>query len=271
MLKTRLKTAAVLIVIVVALLFVSHLPYVMNTFVALLSVIAVYELYKATDNLKKYVPLGISLVIAVVVPYISVPYYVALLSVLLVIAMVIFLLMMRFFGKYDLKAVYKTFFLALLPPLFYSSFISLRMFKNGIYYILLFALVCAVTDSAAYFVGRAMGRKKLAPLVSPKKTIEGSIGGSLCAVIIMLLVGLAVDLMTDLNINYIALAIYALIASVIDQIGDLSMSVIKRTVGIKDYSNLMPGHGGVLDRFDSYMFVAPFTLIFCTYINQIIF
>ena len=271
MLKTRLKTAAVLVVIIVALLCVSHLPYVMNVFVALLSAMAVYELYKATSNLKKYIPFAASLIIAVAIPFIAIPYYSAVLAVLLVVAIIAFLLMMKYFGKYDLKAVYKTFLLALLPPLFYSSFISLRMLDNGIYFILLFALVCAATDTAAYFVGRAMGKKKLAPLVSPKKTVEGSIGGSLCAVVLMLIAGFAVDMLTELSVNYIALAAYTLIASVIDQIGDLSMSVIKRTVGIKDYSNLMPGHGGVLDRFDSYMFVAPFTLIFYSYINQIIF
>ena len=271
MLKTRLKTAAVLIVIVIALLCVSHIPYVMNAFIALLSSFAVYELYKATDNLKKYVPFVISLLIAVVFPFIAIPYYVPFITVLLVVAITVFLLMMKYYGKYDLNATYKAFLLSLLPPIFYSSFISLRLLENGIYFILLFAIVCAVTDSGAYFVGRAIGKKKLAPLVSPKKTIEGSIGGSLSAVIILLLLGLVVDLTTNLSVNYIALGVYALIASVIDQIGDLSMSVIKRTVGIKDYSNLMPGHGGVLDRFDSYMFVAPFTLIFYTFINHIIY
>ena len=265
MLKTRLKTAAVLIVIVIALLCVSHIPYVMNAFIALLSSFAVYELYKATDNLKKYVPFVISLLIAVVFPFIAIPYYVPFITVLLVVAITVFLLMMKYYGKYDLNATYKAFLLSLLPPIFYSSFISLRLLENGIYFILLFAIVCA------YFVGRAIGKKKLAPLVSPKKTIEGSIGGSLSAVIILLLLGLVVDLTTNLSVNYIALGVYALIASVIDQIGDLSMSVIKRTVGIKDYSNLMPGHGGVLDRFDSYMFVAPFTLIFYTFINHIIY
>ena len=271
MLKTRIKTAAVLIVIVVALLLVSHIPYVMNSFIALLSAIAVFELYKATGNLKEYLSLSFSLLIAVIVPFIKIPYYAAVLTVMLAVAITVFLLMMKYFGKYDLKQVYKTFLLSLLPPLFYSSFTSLRFLENGIYYILLFAVVCAVTDTGAYFVGRAMGKKKLAPLVSPKKTIEGSIGGSLCAVVILLLIGFVIDISTQFTINYPALAVYALIASVIDQIGDLSMSVIKRTVGIKDYSNLMPGHGGVLDRFDSYMFVAPFTLIFYTFINHIIY
>ncbi len=270
MLKTRLKTAAVLIVIVVALLCISHIPYVMNSFVALLSAMAVYELYKATDNLKKYVPFVVSIIIAAAVPFITIPYYVQVIAVLLVAAIIVFLLMMKYFGKYNLKATYKAFLLSLLPPFFYSSFISLRILENGIYFILLFAIVCAVTDSGAYFVGRAMGKRKLAPSVSPKKTVEGSVGGSLSAVVIMLLLGLVVDLSTKLSINYIALGAYALIASVIDQIGDLSMSVIKRTVGIKDYSNLMPGHGGVLDRFDSYMFVAPFTLVFYTFIDHII-
>ncbi len=271
MLKTRIKTAAVLIPLLVILLCISHYPYVMEIFISLLSVCGVYELYKATNLTDKELPFAVSLVVGAVIPFVKIPYYMPVITVSFLISVTVFLLLMKFFGKYQLNKIYKVFPISLMIPLFYSSFVHIRSLDKGLYFLVLFVLVCIITDTAAYFVGRAMGKHKLAPNVSPKKTVEGSIGGSACAVIIVLVIGLVLDLVTSLNINYLWLGIYTLLASVIDQIGDLAMSVIKRTVGIKDYSDLMPGHGGVLDRFDSYMFVAPFTLIFYYYINHMIF
>lgn len=113
------------------------------------------------------------------------------------------------------------------------------------------------TDTFAYIVGIKFGKHKFSS-ISPKKSIEGSIGGTLAAVIIALVYTLILNTYFGMNINYIYIAVTGLILSLIGQIGDLSASTIKRYVGIKDFSNLFPGHGGMLDRIDSVIFIAPF-------------
>jgi phosphatidate cytidylyltransferase len=119
-------------------------------------------------------------------------------------------------------------------------------------WIFLLVVVCVwATDTFAYFVGRAIGRRKLAPTLSPGKTIEGSLGGLLGA----LAVGTAFALWLRLPPSH-GLVIGA-IAGIAGQIGDLFESALKRELGIKDFGGILPGHGGILDRFDSLLFVAP--------------
>ena len=115
-----------------------------------------------------------------------------------------------------------------------------------------------VADSGAYFIGRACGKHKLAPVISPKKTIEGAVGGVIVNIIAMILYTLLLNKCFDFTqVNYFYAAIYGVVGAVGSIVGDLTLSVIKRQVGIKDYGNLIPGHGGILDRFDSTMIVAP--------------
>ena len=142
---------------------------------------------------------------------------------------------------------------------------------DAIYFILLILCFAWGGDTAAYFAGRAFGKHKLAPKVSPKKTVEGAIGGLLGGVIGMTVFKLVADSMAHTltvyppiemaagpQISWRAVFALGIIGSTISQIGDLSFSVIKREFGVKDYGNLLPGHGGILDRFDSVTFVAPF-------------
>ena len=127
-----------------------------------------------------------------------------------------------------------------------------------------------VTDTFAYFCGMLFGRggkHKLIPDVSPKKTVEGSIGGIVFCVLAMVLFGVIINSITDLHANYLVLIGAGLLASAVSQIGDLCMSVIKRTYGIKDYGKLFPGHGGVLDRFDSVLAVAVVLAALCSFFN----
>ena len=112
-----------------------------------------------------------------------------------------------------------------------------------------------VTDTFAYFTGRLFGKHKLIPAVSPKKTVEGAIGGAVCCALVAVLYGFLTNLWFEANPNYVVLAIAGLVIAVVSQIGDLAMSAIKRQYGIKDYGKLLPGHGGLLDRFDSCMAV----------------
>ena len=123
-------------------------------------------------------------------------------------------------------------------------------------------------DTAAYFAGRAFGRHKLAPIVSPHKTVEGAVGGVLgtmvFGVLVTVIYSIAADRMEEFtrsNIGvsmYVIIALLACVAAVLGIYGDLFASVVKRQCGIKDYGTIFPGHGGILDRFDSVMFIAPF-------------
>lgn len=121
----------------------------------------------------------------------------------------------------------------------------------------LFALfIVWATDIGAYMIGRRFGRRKLLPKVSPNKTIEGSLGGIVCAVIVALIFML-VDKAVYTPHNFFAMLIYVVLFSVFGQFGDLVESAIKRHFGVKDSGKLIPGHGGILDRFDSMIFVFP--------------
>lgn len=120
-----------------------------------------------------------------------------------------------------------------------------------------------VSDTGAYFVGRALGRHKLAPVVSPKKTVEGAAGGILCCLAGYLLIAAAYPLALshflgiEAQVSLLLVALIAPVVSVAGMLGDLTASVIKRQNGVKDYGNIMPGHGGVMDRFDSVLFTVP--------------
>lgn len=118
------------------------------------------------------------------------------------------------------------------------------------------------TDSFAYLCGSFFGKHKLIPSVSPKKTVEGSVGGTVMAVAIFALYGFIVSAATELTADYIAICCTGACLSIISQIGDLNASFIKRTYGIKDFGKLFPGHGGMLDRFDSVIAVTPLLFVF---------
>jgi len=113
-------------------------------------------------------------------------------------------------------------------------------------------LVVAITDAMAYFVGRKFGRRQLAPLVSPKKTVEGSIGGTIAGII----AGTVFGVVTNMAPGVPMLLFLSLVAAVVGQFGDLVASSMKREYGIKDFGKIFPGHGGVLDRLDSHLFAS---------------
>ncbi len=123
---------------------------------------------------------------------------------------------------------------------------------NGSIYLWFVFIIAIATDSFAYFIGTKFGKRKLCPVLSPKKSVEGSIAGILGSLIVTLIVAYVFSVG-----NVFKLGILSIICSIMAQIGDLTASKIKRAAGIKDYGNIMPGHGGVLDRFDSILFTAP--------------
>ncbi|MBQ8577570.1 MAG: phosphatidate cytidylyltransferase [Clostridia bacterium] len=145
----------------------------------------------------------------------------------------------------------------------FSMMAGLRKIDNGQYLYLMPFLGAWVSDSFAYFTGRLLGRHKLIPDVSPKKTVEGAVGGILFAMASFALYGWIVSLVADVTPNYFALVLLGLPVSLVSIIGDLVMSLIKRRYEIKDYGTLFPGHGGVLDRFDSVLATAAALYLLC--------
>jgi phosphatidate cytidylyltransferase len=145
----------------------------------------------------------------------------------------------------------------------FTSMALTRYMKNGSYTFVLVFIAAWVCDSFAYFTGRFFGKHKLAPHLSPKKTIEGSIGGIFFAILGCMLYGLVIEKAVGIGANYIVLATIGLLLSIVSQIGDLWASLIKREYGVKDYSQMMPGHGGIMDRFDSIIAISTILMAVC--------
>jgi len=155
------------------------------------------------------------------------------------------------------------FFAGVVIPLLLGSLSSLRAvpellwFFDGRVYVLIPFIIAFTTDAGAYFAGNAFGKRKLLEKVSPKKTVEGSIGGFIAALVSMLIFTFVMVGFFEAEHSLIAVLLYSIIGSAVTQIGDLAFSFIKREYGKKDFGTLLPGHGGVLDRFDSMIFLAP--------------
>ena len=134
--------------------------------------------------------------------------------------------------------------------------------ESGVFSVVLVFIVAWICDVFAYAVGVTIGKHKLIPEISPKKTLEGSIGGIIFTAIFCGLYGLGLDLIIDnMVVNYVALIVVGAVLSIVSQLGDLVASLIKREYGAKDYSQIFPGHGGVMDRFDSVLSVSTALLI----------
>lgn len=176
----------------------------------------------------------------------------------------IYMLAMAVFshGKIKVNSCTMLFAIGFYINMGFSSVVLIRDFDEiGKYVFLLVFVGSWVTDIFAYFCGMAFGRHKLIPDVSPKKTIEGSIGGAVFCGLAFALYGLILSNYFSVSLNIVALAVFGIIISFVSQIGDLSASLIKREYGIKDYGNCFPGHGGVLDRFDSTIAVGMILLV----------
>lgn len=137
--------------------------------------------------------------------------------------------------------------------------LSCERFNDGLVFLVMLLISVILTDTGCYYVGRNFGKHKLAPVISPNKTIEGSIGGIICAIIGSMVIGCYIGLEWYLSFGI------GLICTVFAQLGDLCESLIKRDAGVKDSGDLLPGHGGFLDRCDSYILTIPVMYYFCKY------
>ncbi len=246
-------------------------PVCFPFFVALLSLIAVYELIWRSKIVKNgfcaavayvyafFIPLGIGFYFDAVSNYI----YPAIF--LLIIALFAYWLFNQ--KKISFEKLAMTFFAATVIPLFLSSLIRILQMGRGEALILIPFIAAWITDTGAYFTGVFLGKHKLAPEISPKKTVEGSVGGMLACIAAFIVYAIIIKAQPYAVILF---AVSGLILSVIAQIGDLSMSLIKREYQIKDYGVVFPGHGGILDRFDSVLFTAPASLILLSLFNHLL-
>ena len=180
-----------------------------------------------------------------------------LLLLLLVFLIALFTEMMLDHVKVRVSALGLCVLGGFLVPFLLSSVIRILSLKVGRFFVLIPFVIACVNDAGAYLVGMRYGKHKLAPVVSPNKTIEGLLGGIGAAVLSMLIYCLLLQITEGFRINYFYAFVYGVLGAAIGAFGDLCFSIIKRQTGIKDYGNLIPGHGGVLDRLDSMMTVAP--------------
>lgn len=172
-------------------------------------------------------------------------------------------------GKYPLEAVFVASFSLFYIFIGFNAILFIHDCEPGGKYLYYICFLGAwITDIFAYFCGRAFGKHKLVPDVSPKKTVEGSIGGTVFCILVMVIFGFVVEkLVPEISANLLIFAVAGVLIAVVSQIGDLSMSVIKRKYGVKDYGFIFPGHGGVLDRFDSVIAVSALLMVFSLFFN----
>ena len=272
--KTRILSAAVGIVLLIVVLSFFQTP-ILNVAIMLISLIAIHEFLTATKISHNKLLSLVAFVVAAVFPFVPMQKEMNLLPLFLLPYIgILFLILLKTHKDTRVEDIALTFMMSIGMPLSFSAAIYLRDNNGqamGMFYLLM-ALACAwFSDSGAYFVGKAFGKHKLCPLVSPHKTVEGLAGGLVSCILLNLLAAFCYQKVCGmmgiaLEINFLRLALISPLASLISVLGDLSFSLIKRQFKIKDFGKIMPGHGGVLDRFDSVLFTLPFiyatTLLF---------
>ena len=285
--KQRIITGIILVLIMLPILLFAQTP-VLPIAIAIGSVIAMFELMRCIGLQKAYafaIPLY---ALAASLPFLSrfmalgslnatikpeSTRHLAQYGAILMIAVLFYFFTVAIFsrGKYNLSDVCVLFATAFYILMGFNAIIILHDNEVGGHILYLAIFISAwVTDVFAYFCGMLFGRggkHKLIPDVSPKKTVEGSIGGMIFCVLIMIVFGMLCNWLTVYDSKIIMFAVGGFLASIVSQIGDLLMSYVKRHDGIKDFSQLFPGHGGVLDRFDSILAVSIAMMCLTTFVD----
>lgn len=270
--KVRLLTALGIAVFGIPLLIFSE--YVIYSIaLGLLSGLAAWELLRVLGMHKKYAVSVPSIMLSALMPLFAYDYFIPaqkqtvyiLIMALAIFAYLLYLAFVSVFSRGTLgyKNVASVFMAVTYVSVSFTSLALVRYMTNGVYLFEMIFIGAWVCDSFAYFTGRLFGKHKLAPELSPKKTVEGAVGGIVFTVLAFMLYGLIIESFFGLSVNYLILAVTGLILSVVGQVGDLWASLIKREYGVKDYSRILPGHGGIMDRFDSILVVSTTLLIIC--------
>jgi phosphatidate cytidylyltransferase len=279
--RTRLVSAAFGIIFAIAVLYFYN-SVVLNIVIALIILWALYEVLITTKYIRDKTLFAICSIFSATVPFFiysaTIPFfnpsYYKLMSIICYLFIfTLFVYLLKRHKTMRLEVIGTCFMLTLLLSFSFSCIIFTRdkflhspIDNIALFYIILIFAGAWATDAGAYFIGRIFGKHKLSPEISPKKTIEGAIGGFVISILVFIAAALIFKSYCfsqnhNIEINYITLIITSILCSGVAIIGDLSASLIKRECHIKDFGNILPGHGGVLDRFDSVMFVAPLMLI----------
>ena len=265
MFKTRLLSGIVLVILALILIIAGEEVLLASTF--LISCIGMYELYRVF-HIEKSIMAWISY-LGVFVFYTNLRLTFA--QDVMTIAMGYMILLMFAYvftyPKYEAKHIMASFFGFFYVGVMLSYVYQIRSLDNGVYLAFLVFICSWGCDTCAYCVGKLIGKHKMSPKLSPKKSIEGAVGGvvgtafltALYAYIFHLKMGIASQ-------QIILLAVIAAIAGLISMVGDLTASAIKRNYDIKDYGHLIPGHGGIMDRFDSMIITAPIIFYLAKYL-----
>lgn len=269
--RTRVITGLVALCVLIPILIFSD-TFIFELALAVCCVISIFEMLKCVGTLKK---LWISVPSLIVAPLVILAvrplkllfegfsFTQVTLPVLLI--SMLYLLAVMVFSKngVTIEDIAVSGFMTVYITAAFASVLFLRDSTGGAYTYLLVFIGAWITDIFAYFCGMLFGKHKLIPEVSPKKTVEGSIGGTLFCGGAFILYGTLIERFVDQasRMNLLLLFAYGVIVAVVSQIGDLCMSAIKRHYGIKDFGKVFPGHGGMLDRFDSILAVALVLLV----------
>ena len=226
--------------------------------VSVLSFVAVYEILKTYGHEKNklFLTMGLLTSIVFAIRLYFIPYKYVLLFVLLVIVSYVFYMLLNHenFSSKDLFTMLSS---TLAIPFVFSTLGYIRIGDNGEFLVWMPLLSAWLTDTFAYFGGFFFGKHKLCPKISPKKTVEGAISGTIGAVAGYIVYAILLKNIWGYDVFILNFAIIAFVTSILSQMGDLLASSVKRENNIKDFGNIMPGHGGVLDRFDSLLFTSP--------------
>lgn len=269
----RTISSVVFLLIILPCIYFASTPL----FIALavfLSVASVYEMLKCNALHKKLslaLPMYLVSIFPVLARYLSTDlFYKLIFPIIFVLSFAVMSVYTFIADKPEFGKVASTWFVSLYATAGFTSLVLLAdIADNSTWHVMFFAFAAAwVTDSCALICGMLFGKHKLLPSVSPKKTIEGAIGGVLFCVAAFLLYAKLLESFFDYTIeSYVMIAVCGLVSGIVAVIGDLIFSAIKRSSGIKDFGNLMPGHGGVLDRFDSVISISLVLLLFISITN----
>lgn len=267
--KTRIISAAVAIVLAIIVLAL-HKTFLFPIAIGAIAALAVYELLRAANCKQFLLPTYVTVAYAFFYFFCGFSehpgqWHYALKGALFAALALCFFAMHAKINFYHIAFMIAS---AMLVPAALATIVMINNMKYGLFLVVLTLSCSWFADSGAYFAGTFLGQHKLCPTISPKKTVEGVIGGAVTNAVIALLMCLVYDKIikdSAVGFNYFMVFVAGVVTSIIGLMGDLSASLIKRQCGIKDYGNVMPGHGGVMDRFDSVLFVAPFMYFLINY------
>ena len=263
--KERVTSAVAIVFFFAAIvLFNGTFPIALNIAIALISVLSVYEIISAlglSKNLILFIP---SILFSATLPFITSS--IAQDTVYFIYTVIMFGALIFYHEFVTFRELGVIYSMTLLIPTALETIIRLRTCggDHGMFYVIIAISSAWIADTGAFLAGSFWGKHKLCPNISPKKTIEGVFGGFVLNITAMIVFGYIFQTLYykhSVQISYLTLLIIGVFGTVMSILGDLSFSLIKRSCHIKDFSEIIPGHGGILDRFDSVIFEAPFVYL----------